>query len=252
MPQLPKDYEDSSVKASLTAKRVGPSPECCLFLSTIHLAKRPAGGSLHYPFRYRHGRPSSSVLPARAPAQHHESDEGDGDDSDSEQHLQQRASRSQRAALWSTRLHAFLWVAAAGLVAYGTDFFRVIFTDARIKRWAAFDQSNVVAAVRSWPRVFCLQGLLPGGADLYGRQHLHHGVSGRLPALHQACAARVERLLPEDDPHRDDRGGCGHVLLHLRLLAGLGAAHARAARALLHRSAHDSALPAFHLTFVIQ
>ncbi|EGZ27336.1 hypothetical protein PHYSODRAFT_477891 [Phytophthora sojae] len=76
-------------------------------------------------------RPSYQRVP---PAQHHESDEGDGDDSDSEQHLQQRASRSQRAALWSTRLHAFLWVAAAGLVAYGTDFFRVIFTDARIKR----------------------------------------------------------------------------------------------------------------------
>ncbi|KAH7479885.1 hypothetical protein PRIC1_008563 [Phytophthora ramorum] len=64
-------------------------------------------------------------------AHHHESDE---DDSDSDQHSASRVSRSQRAALWSTRLHAFLWVAAAGLVAYGTDFFRVIFTDSRVKR----------------------------------------------------------------------------------------------------------------------
>ncbi|POM67321.1 Transmembrane protein [Phytophthora palmivora] len=68
------------------------------------------------------------------PAHQHESDESDGDDSDHEHHTQQRVSRSQRAALWSTRLHAFLWVAAAGLVAYGTDFLRVIFTDPRVKR----------------------------------------------------------------------------------------------------------------------
>lgn len=77
-------------------------------------------------------RPRASYT--RVPAAHqHDSDESDGDDSD---HEQQRASRSQRAALWSTRLHAFLWMAAAGLVAYGTDFFRVIFTDPRVKRWA--------------------------------------------------------------------------------------------------------------------
>ncbi|ETI33443.1 hypothetical protein F443_19878 [Phytophthora nicotianae P1569] len=70
------------------------------------------------------------------PAHDHNSDESDCDDSDSdgEQQTQSRVSRSQQAALWSTRLHAFLWVAAAGLVAYGTDFFRVIITDPRVKR----------------------------------------------------------------------------------------------------------------------
>ncbi|KAF1778783.1 hypothetical protein GQ600_10430 [Phytophthora cactorum] len=72
------------------------------------------------------------------PAHHHhnsdESDDDDGSDSENEQHSHSRVSRSQQAALWSTRLHAFLWVAAAGLVAYGTDFFRVIFTDPRVKR----------------------------------------------------------------------------------------------------------------------
>ncbi|KAG1691322.1 hypothetical protein DVH05_026986 [Phytophthora capsici] len=78
-------------------------------------------------------RPRASYSRVPPAAHQHGSDESDGD-SDSEQLPEQRASRSQRAALWSTRLHAFLWVAAAGLVAYGTDFIRVIFTDPRVKR----------------------------------------------------------------------------------------------------------------------
>ncbi|EEY66891.1 uncharacterized protein PITG_21841 [Phytophthora infestans T30-4] len=78
-------------------------------------------------------RASYALMP---PTHHHKSDESDGDnsDSDTEDHLQSRVGRSQQAALWSTRLHAFLWIAAAGLLIYGTDFFRVIFTDPRVKR----------------------------------------------------------------------------------------------------------------------
>lgn len=75
-------------------------------------------------------------MPARVPpAQHHDSDDSDescNSDGDQQSHL--HVSRSQQAVLWSTKLHAFLWVATAGLVAYGTDFFHVIFTDARINR----------------------------------------------------------------------------------------------------------------------
>ncbi|KAF4319271.1 hypothetical protein JM18_007463 [Phytophthora kernoviae] len=73
------------------------------------------------------------VPPARPDGD--DGDDSDASDSDDAQHAQhaQRVSRSQRAALWSTRLHAFLWVSAAGLVAYGTDFFRVIFTDPRVQ-----------------------------------------------------------------------------------------------------------------------
>ncbi|CEG45532.1 uncharacterized protein PHALS_01822 [Plasmopara halstedii] len=74
-------------------------------------------------------RTSYSRVP---PADSHDIDEIDEDDVDqqSNSHLK----RSQQAVLWSTRLHALLWVAAAGLVAYGTDFFSVIFTDPRVIR----------------------------------------------------------------------------------------------------------------------
>ncbi|CAI5743224.1 unnamed protein product [Hyaloperonospora brassicae] len=72
-------------------------------------------------------------------AHHRESDESDDDDEDNSSDCrQQRVSRSQRAAQRSMQLHAFLWMAAAGLVAYGTDFIRVIATDARVK-WGFFE-----------------------------------------------------------------------------------------------------------------
>ncbi|RLN93174.1 hypothetical protein BBJ28_00009584 [Nothophytophthora sp. Chile5] len=61
-------------------------------------------------------------------------DDGDESDAPEGQGLKKRTARSRRAALWSTRLHALLWVAAAGLVAFATDFVRVIFTDPRVKR----------------------------------------------------------------------------------------------------------------------
>jgi hypothetical protein len=77
-------------------------------------------------------RPYQRVPPS---SHEHESDDSDSDGEDAA-HATQQQSRSQRAALWSTRLHAFMWVAAAGLVGYGTDFLRVAFTDPRVKRWA--------------------------------------------------------------------------------------------------------------------
>lgn len=70
-------------------------------------------------------------------AHHRESDSDDPDDDGHGPH--HRIRRSQRASQQSLRLHAFLWVAAAALVAYGTDFVRVIRTDARVqwcRKWA--------------------------------------------------------------------------------------------------------------------
>ncbi|CAI5724862.1 unnamed protein product [Peronospora effusa] len=74
------------------------------------------------------GRPYQRVAPS---AHHHESD---GNDSDGDSEQQQCDSRSQRPTLWKMRLNACLWMAVAGLVAYGTNFFRVVFTDLRVKR----------------------------------------------------------------------------------------------------------------------
>ena len=64
---------------------------------------------------------------------HRESDESDDDYECTEGNQQKRISQSQRAAQRSMQLYAFLWVAAAGLVVYGTDFIHVIVTDARVK-----------------------------------------------------------------------------------------------------------------------
>ncbi|TDH67739.1 hypothetical protein CCR75_008205 [Bremia lactucae] len=61
-------------------------------------------------------------------------DENVSNDGSDEQSSGLRMSRSQKAALWSTRLPAFLWVVTAGLGAYGADFFGIIFTDPRIDR----------------------------------------------------------------------------------------------------------------------
>ncbi|CAH0473392.1 unnamed protein product [Peronospora belbahrii] len=65
-------------------------------------------------------------------AHHHDSDESDSNESDSDE--QHHTIQSKQSTLWSMRLYAFLWVATAGLMSYGTDFYRVIFTDPRVKR----------------------------------------------------------------------------------------------------------------------
>ena len=88
------------------------------------------------------GRAYQRVAPS---AHNHESEESDGNDSDSEQ--QQCARWPQRPTLWSTRLIACLWMAVAGLVAYGTDFFRVIFTDLRVKRCCCFALAEEVEKI---------------------------------------------------------------------------------------------------------
>jgi hypothetical protein len=63
-------------------------------------------------------------------------DDNDFDDDDEREALKKKAARSraQQAAAWSNKLHAALWVLAAGTVAYAIDFFYVIFNDPRIKR----------------------------------------------------------------------------------------------------------------------
>lgn len=58
-------------------------------------------------------------------------DSAKGEDDDDELLKKQR---SRKAALWSVKMHALLWIIGAGSVAYATDFFRVIFTDARVKK----------------------------------------------------------------------------------------------------------------------
>ena len=77
-------------------------------------------------------------------AHHRESDESDDDDDEenSSDCRQQRVSRSQRAAQRNMQLHAFLWMAVAGLVAYGTDVIRVLLTDARVKWYHLFISAN--------------------------------------------------------------------------------------------------------------
>ncbi|KAF1326720.1 hypothetical protein FI667_g8223, partial [Globisporangium splendens] len=65
-------------------------------------------------------------------------DDDAGDDDETDEMLKKRKkqkARSQHAAAWSTKLHALIWIVAAGSVAYAIDFFHVIFSDPRINKW---------------------------------------------------------------------------------------------------------------------
>ncbi|GLE00726.1 hypothetical protein PINS_up009514 [Pythium insidiosum] len=58
-----------------------------------------------------------------------------GEDDDDDDAAAKSRARSQRAAAWSNKMHAFLWVVAAGSVAYALDFFHVIFHDPRVRQY---------------------------------------------------------------------------------------------------------------------
>jgi hypothetical protein len=56
------------------------------------------------------------------------------DDGEEDTLKKKRSQRSHQAAIWSTKIHALLWILSAGIVAYALDFFHVIFNDPRIHK----------------------------------------------------------------------------------------------------------------------
>lgn len=70
-------------------------------------------------------------------------DEPDEDSDEATIKRKQRQRRSQRAARWSTKLHALLWIIGAASVAYAIDFFNVIFNDSRIKRYGIWEMGGI-------------------------------------------------------------------------------------------------------------